>query len=205
MTSSITSLAERLTEPQDRETYAALISHVNALPPSDELFKLVELLGLLSLVGQRIPDAAAELLCELREQGRTSEGYRTDLEARLARLPGEIAGGVDLDTISMMMSERFRQQIAESGLLDTATLLRGSSREIRGVSKDIAAALRPVAQEYKALAATISAELAILTAAARRLQDENALLRVERRRPAWLWMASVAGLLFVLAMLLVRR
>ena len=32
----LASLAGRLTDPQDRETYAELISYVGALPPSDE-------------------------------------------------------------------------------------------------------------------------------------------------------------------------
>ena len=139
MTSALSSLAARLTEPGDRETYAALISHVNTLPPSDELFKLVELLGLLALCGQRIPEASGELLCELRKQARVAALYRTDLDARLASLPGEIAAGVDVEAIAKVMSERFRQQIADSGLLDAAAVLRGASREIRGVSQDIAA------------------------------------------------------------------
>ena len=44
---ALASLAGRLTEPQDRETYAALVSYF------DSLFRLVQLLGLLSLLGQR--------------------------------------------------------------------------------------------------------------------------------------------------------
>jgi len=196
--SSLASLAARLTESQDRETYAALISHVNALPPGDELFKLVELLGLLSLFGQRIPEASAELLCELRNQARAVSSYRAELDARLAILPGELAAGVDLALISKDLSERFRQQITESGLQDSAALLRGASREIRAVSQDIAAALRPVAMEYKMMAATISRELESLTAAARRLQDENAVLRVDRRQSFWPSMCMAAGLIFLL-------
>jgi predicted alpha/beta hydrolase len=101
---------------------------------------------------------------------------------------------VDVEAIAKVMSERFRQQIAESGLLEAAAVLRG---EIRGVSQDIAAGLRPVAMEYKTMAATISGELATLAAAARRLQDENALLRVERRSAAWPWIVVVVLLLLL--------
>jgi hypothetical protein len=49
----LAALFGRLTDPTDRETYASLISFVDSLPPGDELSRLVELLGLLSLLGQR--------------------------------------------------------------------------------------------------------------------------------------------------------
>jgi hypothetical protein len=48
----LAALFGRLTDPTDRETYASLISFVDSLPPGDELSRLVELLGLLSLLGQ---------------------------------------------------------------------------------------------------------------------------------------------------------
>ena len=71
--SALSSFAARLTEPEDRETYAALISYFNSLPEHDEMFRLVELLGLLALVGQHIPDALAEMLVELRAQATASQ------------------------------------------------------------------------------------------------------------------------------------
>jgi hypothetical protein len=64
--SALSSLAARLTEPEDRETYAALMSYFNSLPEHDEMFRLVELLGLLTLAGQHIPDAIR------RNVGRTA-------------------------------------------------------------------------------------------------------------------------------------
>ena len=54
----------------------ALISYFNSLPEGDELFRLVELLGLLSLVGHRLPDALAELLAELRAQAKAAGELR---------------------------------------------------------------------------------------------------------------------------------
>jgi len=76
-TSDIAGRAGRLTETQDHERYAALISYLNSLPPGDEFRRLAELLGLLSLLGQRIPDALAELLNELRAQATIASKYHT--------------------------------------------------------------------------------------------------------------------------------
>jgi hypothetical protein len=112
---AFSSLAGRLTEPQDRETYAPLISYVNSLPPGDELFKVVQLLGLLSLLGQRLPDVLAEFLAELRAQTKAAGSYHDKLDERLARLPDEIAQGVDPSAIAKAMSESFRQQLAGCG------------------------------------------------------------------------------------------
>ena len=83
----IAGLAARLTDSQDRETYAALVSYVNELPPGDEFRQLMEMLGLLSLVGQRVPDALAELLTELRGQSKAAADYHGQVDARLAHFP----------------------------------------------------------------------------------------------------------------------
>jgi hypothetical protein len=85
----LVSLVSRLTDPQDRETYAALISYFDSLPPGDELFRLVQLLGLLSLLGQRVPEALADFLAELRAQTKVSAEYHAQVDGRLARLPQE--------------------------------------------------------------------------------------------------------------------
>ena len=121
-------MAGRLTDLQDRETYAALVSYVNSLPPGDELIRLLEMLGLLSAVGQRIPDAAGELLAELRTQTGAAKEYSSQVNARLAALPSEIAAGVDPKLIAESMSEIFRQRLRETGLVDTTAHLKQIGR-----------------------------------------------------------------------------
>jgi hypothetical protein len=66
-------LSAHLTDPGDRETYAALILYFHSLPPGDELLRLAELFGFLSLLGQRLPDALSGLLEALREQTKAAE------------------------------------------------------------------------------------------------------------------------------------
>jgi hypothetical protein len=184
-TTDIAGLAGRLTETQDRERYAALISYLNSLPPGDEFRKLAELLGLLSLLGQRIPDALAELLNELRTQVTAANKYHAQVDSRLASLPDEIAAGVDIDTMANSLAESFRQQLAATGLETTANLLRDSSREITALSGQISASLKPTAQEYKSVTATISSELARLTLASDELRRHNSQLMAQERSNNW--------------------
>src|SRR5271166_5722236 len=139
----LASLAGRLTDLQDREKYAALISYVHALPPTDELRQLVDMLGLLSLLAQRVPDALAEFLAELRAQTTAVGEYHTQLDGRLARLPHEIAAGVDASAIAKAMSESFRQQLAATRLQDATALLHLSAKEIKALTANLATAVRP--------------------------------------------------------------
>jgi hypothetical protein len=195
--SALADLVARLTNPKDRETYAALISYFDSLPPGDELFQLAQLLGLLSLLGQRVPDAVAGLLIEVRDQTAAAAEYHTHVDARLASLPQEIAEGVDAGAIAKAMAEAFRQQIASTGLENTTTLLRNASRDMTALTGQITASLRPVTQDYKGIAATISAELDKLTIASDRLREHNAHLFQEHRRSAWLGHGVLALVLFL--------
>jgi hypothetical protein len=195
---ALTSLADRLTDPQDRASYAALISYLDSLPPGDDLLRLAELLGLLSLLGQRLPDALAEFLAELRAQTRATADYHAQVDGRLARLPEEIAAGVDPDAIAKSMSESFRQQLVAVGLQDTAVLLRSAARDITALANHISASLKPVAQQFKDAAATLSNDLQKLDAGSRHLEDHNAKLMRNGRTSVWVWqgLLAVALLLF---------
>lgn len=177
-------LAERLTDPEDRETYAALISFLDSLPENDELFRLAQLLGLVSLVSQRIPEAMGECLAEFRQQTKAVAEYWRQVDARLASLPGEIAAGVDAGAIAAAMSERFRQQFTASGLQESATVLGAAAKEIKALSGEIARTLRPVPQEYRSIMTAISEQLAQLKAASETLRAHNAELVVRERATA---------------------
>jgi hypothetical protein len=194
---ALADLVARLTESKDRETYAALISYFDSLPPGDELFQLAQLLGLLSLLGQCVPGAIAEFLVEVRGQTAAATQYHAHMDARLASLPQEITAGVDAGAIATGMGEAFRQQLTATGLENTATLLRNASREMSAMTGLISASLRPVTQDYKSMAATISAELEKLTTASDRLREHNAHLFQDHRSSAWLGHGVLALVLFL--------
>ena len=182
----LANLSARLTDPADRETYAALISYFHSLPPRDELFRLAELLGFLSLLGQRIPDAVREFIETSRQQSQSAARYHQQLDERLARLPAEIAEGVNPDELAEAMSESFRQQIAATGLDDTAHLLHASVAGLRTVSSELATSVRPLANQYVGIGTTISAELTRLTNASAQLRQHNRDLIDQAAEERWL-------------------
>jgi hypothetical protein len=85
-------LAARLTDPDDREAYAALISYFDSLPPGDDLAQIAKLLGFLTLLGQHIPDAMAEFLETFRQERKVPgsaadyAGIGSTVSAELAKL-----------------------------------------------------------------------------------------------------------------------
>jgi hypothetical protein len=187
----IASLADRLTNTQDRETYSVLMCYLNRLPPGDEFRQLAELLGLLSLLGQRIPDALAEFMEEFRQKAKAEAEYCAKVEARLANLPKEVADGVDPAKVAKAMSESFRQQLAASGLQDTALLLKAAVITLKALSGEVSSELKPLAE-------TFSDETKKLLATARQMVDENARLLQQQKMSKWLWAWLLSIVVFLL-------
>ncbi len=193
----IAGLAARLTDSQDREAYAALVSYVNELPPGDEFRQLTEMLGLLSLVGQRLPDALAEFLQELRSQTNAAADYHGQVDARLASLPQEIAAGVDPKLIAESMSEIFRQRLRETGLQDTTAHLKLATADLSKLTSELTASLKPAAGEYGGIASALAAETSKLAKTAREVEELNRRLIVQQRSNRWGMQALAALLIFL--------
>ena len=187
----ITSLADRLTNTQDRETYSALMCYLNRLPPGDEFRQLAELLGLLSLLGQRIPDALAEFLEEFHSKTTAEAEYCAKVESRLANLPKEIADGIDPAAVAKAMTESFRQQLAASGLQETASLLKAAVITLKSLSSEVSTSLKPIA-------ATFSDETKKLLATARQIEDENARLFQQQKVTKWIGACLLGTVIFLL-------
>jgi hypothetical protein len=168
--------------------------YLNRLPPGDEFRQLAELLGLLSLVGQRIPDALADFLAEFRAQTKIAVEYQGQVQACLANLPQEIGAGIDPGAIAKEMSESFRQQLSASGLQDTAALLKAAVVTLRTLSGEVTTTLKPVAS-------TLSNEMENLLTAARRVEEFNSQLVDQKRASRWLLQSLVGMVVFSLGAL----
>lgn len=191
--SAMASLADRLTNTQDRESYSALMCYLNRLPPCDEFRQLAELLGLLSLVGQRIPDALADFLGEFRAQTKIAVEYQGQVQARLANLPREIEAGIDPVALAKQMSESFRQQLSASGLQDTAALLKAAVLTLKTLSVEVTTVLKPTA-------AILSGETANLLASRRQIEEQNARLSHQHQVKSWILLCLVGMLTFLLGL-----
>lgn len=189
---TLTTLAARLTDPRDRETYAGLVSYFNSIPRHDELFRLVELLGLLSLLGQRVPDAIGDLLAELRADTRVAADYRAQLDLRLTQLPQEITSGINLDALGRAMSERLRQQLLNTGLQEIATVMTTSARQVILLEEQITTTLKPALEQHHRMTSRIAADLENLRSASEQLREHNARLIRRERSHLWIWLGLLA-------------
>lgn len=187
---ALAALASRLTNPSDREAYGDVLMYFNSLPPDDELFRLARMLGYTALLAEHIPDAVGELLNEIRAQTQAVREFRDALDERLAAIPGDIAGNVDLSAVGRALAESIRQSAG-------AELL-----ELRTLATETTEALRPLRQQYHSVTGQIASQLGRFSEVSLELQEETAELRQRDRRrgPAFLWVAG--GLIFLLGVLL---
>jgi hypothetical protein len=92
------------------------------------------------------------------------------------------------------MSESFRQQLAASGLQDTASLLKAAVITLKSLSGEVSTELKP-------LAATFSDETKKLLASARQIAEENARLLLQQKKTKWVWACLLGIVLFLLGSL----
>jgi hypothetical protein len=148
--SPLAGVVARLTDPHDRETYADLVRYFDSLPPDDEMFRLARLLGLLTLVGQRIPEAAATLTAELQVQAKSASAFNELFDDRLHRLAVEITEGVDTSTIARAMAESVRQSAGKQ-LADVRKLTGEVAGDLRLLSRTARVATVETAAEHAKL------------------------------------------------------
>jgi len=196
-------LANQLPEAQDREWYAALVSYIHTLEPTDELVKIAQLFGFLTLMGHKLPEAIQEKQGELREmllkahaafqeQVKTNAAYHAELNKRLSQLPAEIADGVKPEAIVKAMSESFRQQIQRTGLQETQALLSAAATDLKKTTKALGEAIEPITAQYNDLAykverrsADLNTQSNNLVATAQQIQRKNAELVAAAQNVSW--------------------
>ncbi len=191
---ALAALGGRLAVSEDQAAYARLVSYISSLPAADEFRQLTELLGLLTLIGERIPVAAVELVAEIRAQTETAAEYHAAIEGRLASLPYAITAGIDITA----MEEAFRQQIAAIGLQEATNVLSHAANGIKTVTAET---LAPAASEYKRISTNIAAETQKLAAAGEQLRLENLRLIRQERHNRSLWVGMLCVAMFVIGML----
>ncbi len=197
------SLAKQLPEAQDREWYAQLISYIHTLEPTDELVKIAQLFGFLTMMGHKLPEAIQEKQSDLRdmllkahmafrEQVQTNASYHAELNKRLSQLPAEIAEGVKPEAIVKTMTESFRQQIQNTGLQETQTLLSAAAGELQTTTRALDAAVKPITARYTSLASEVEKQAKSLTAqsndlasTADKIQAQNAQFAAQAQNLSW--------------------
>jgi hypothetical protein len=143
------------------------VSYFDSLPPDDEMFRLARLLGLLTLVGQRIPEAAATLTSELQAQAQAASACCNIFNGRLDRLAAEITEGVDTSAIARAMAESVRQAAGKE------------LADVRKLAAEVAEDLRLLSRTARAATGETAAERAKLTQLT--LELNSAVAAIEKR------------------------
>ena len=129
----IDEIAELLPSEQ-RPLWYRDMAHLRRLPADDELLRLARAMGFLALITRQAPvEIASErqkLAATVNEAVSSIEALRHDtatfhheIENRLAKLPNEIAEGVNPTSIATILAESLRQQFVQSGLPETSKAL----------------------------------------------------------------------------------
>jgi hypothetical protein len=183
--SPLAGLVARLTDPHDRETYAELVSYFDSLPAEDEMFQLARLLGLLTLIGQRIPEAAAALTTELQAQAKAASACYELFNNRLTWLAAEITEGVDTSAIAQAMAETARQTAGKE-LADVRILAGEAAEDLRKLSRTARAAVVETATERAKLLHVILDLKVISETVVKRSRQHETVIR---------WLVFLSGFL----------
>jgi hypothetical protein len=136
-----------------REQFYRRMAHLRQLSPNDEMLQIAEAMGFLALVTRETPSAIAgerqkleavllKMMETLQSAHREAVAYQQQLEARLAKLPQEIAQGISPEAIAAKITEGIRQRWTETGLPVTAQAIGTYSAALQVASRELAVALR---------------------------------------------------------------
>jgi hypothetical protein len=202
-----------------RGDYYREMAHCRALPESDEMLRILRAMQFLAVLIEQTP---ARLAAEREQMAVTLSGaiaslesvhqagiaYQKQLEARLAKLPEEVAKGISADAIAAKVNERLRQQLQESGLLGLADAIGVQAAGLRKASNELSKSLDDFAHPRHGAVTVVNNALASMKAntdnAADHIRAQMNALRDEVRGLMAVVSAGTLALGFVLGILYYR-
>lgn len=135
-----------------RADYYREMTHCRMLPESDEMLRILRAMQFLTVLIEQVParvavereQLAAVLTHAIDSMQATHEAsiaYQKQLEARLAKLPEEIAKGISPEAISAKLTESLRQQFHQTGLPTVAEAIGVQAAQLRKAGKELSAAV----------------------------------------------------------------
>lgn len=142
----------KLLKPEQREYFYRRMTYFRHLRPEDEMLRLAEAMGFLAVVIREAPQEVArerELLSELltsslksmQASQQASLAWQKQMEAQLAKLPEEIAKGINAETIAVKVGESLRQKFYDTGLPAVADAMSAQAKSLLHASKEFSTAL----------------------------------------------------------------
>ena len=184
------------------------MAHCRALPESDEMLRILRAMQFLTVLIEQTPARLAaereQLATTLSDAIRSLESvhqagiaHHQQLEARLSKLPEEIAKGISADAIAAKLNERLRQQLQESGLAGIAETMGVQAAGLRKASKELSTALDEFSHPRYGAVSVVNSALASMKANTDNAADHirtqmNGLGKELHRTIAVLFAAAIA-------------
>jgi hypothetical protein len=158
-----------------RADYYRELSHCRALPESDEMLRILRAMQFLTVLIEQAPGQVAierEQLAEVLERAieaiqtthQASTRYQKQLEARLAKLPEEVAKGINAEAIAARLSESLRQQFQETGLPAIAEAMSVQATTLRNTTKTLSVVVSEFAHPQNGAAPRVNEALSRMKA-----------------------------------------
>lgn len=156
----------RLVPSELQREYYRVLAHTHSLGPDDEMLKILEAMGILTLITRHTPgDIAAEreriqemLDIHLQFAGEAQQRmlqYSQILEERLAALPSDVEEGLNPEKLSKLLGESLRQHLAQTGIEEATNALQQTAAALSSAQKRLATIFVNVADPRQGIAAKI--------------------------------------------------
>ncbi len=195
----------RLVPDELQTAYYRVLAHTRTLSPDDEMLRILEAMGVLALLTRNTPKDIAEererfqqlleahLQCSQDAQQKML-GYVSELEHRLAYLPGEIEAGLDPEQIAKLLGESLRQHFLHSGVPDTVKALQVTSTTMTNAQKELSAALRSLSDSHGGVVAQVErANKRVEYSVEHRMNRLDELLHEWKGDLVRIWIPMIAG------------
>jgi hypothetical protein len=159
------SLARLVPEGLKTEYYR-VVAHAQTLSPDDEMLRILEAMGVLTLIIRQTPSDISEereqirdLLEHYLQTTRETQGciveFGKDIDNRLSGLPKEIELGLNPMRISALLGEALRQHLAATGMKETVASLEQTVTQMRTAQQYLVSALKDVGDPHYGVAAKV--------------------------------------------------
>ena len=192
--------------PEELQTaYYRVLAHTRTLSPDDEMLRILEAMGILTLLTRHTPKDIADereriqamLDAHLQFSDEAQEkmlGYVHFIEGRLAELPSEIEAGLDPQQIAKILGESLRQHFVSSGVPETVAGLQATSTAMGNTQKQLIGALRDLTDRDGGVAARVeSANRQIVQTIERRTRTLDELVHEFKTDLLRIWIPIVTG------------
>jgi hypothetical protein len=195
----------RLVPNELQTAYYRVLAHTLTLSPDDEMLRILEAMGILTLLTRHTPKDIADERERFQkrlalhrqysdEAQRKMLGYVRELEARIADLPGEIEGGLDPKEIAKMFGESLRQHLLQCGVPDTVKAFQAVSAAMMDAQKELSSALEILTDSHRNVVAQVErANQRVLYSLETRTKIIDALLHEWKADLVRIWIPMVAG------------